>query len=191
MNKEYVEVVLEGSFDLIKGFVIGFMEGRNISGGVVFEDAERVREGDALVRLLRFVRLQEDQVHLIVDAGIHELLEEAHQHRENELPIKIVSVRKIGGVWFEFRYRAYSPPAGEELEGLFRSLPEGLQLEGYEPRETVRPSAKGIEAYAPEHAYEVEAAGKIRGPAKETIDFYNRLERYELIELGDIVIEKG
>jgi hypothetical protein len=188
MIEEYVEVVLDGPFDFIKGFVLGFMEGRGISGDVIFEETNRAR-GDVFVRLLRFVRLEEDHVHLIVGAGIHELLKEALEKRQAEAPVRIVRVRKIGEARFKFRYRTYSRPLGEELKNLFRNLPEVLHLEGYEPKETLRPESKAIEAYAPEHPYAVEASGTVSGRAKEAIDLYNRLGRYEIVELGDIKMD--
>lgn len=37
MNKKYYEVVVEGSFDLMKGFVLGFLEGKGIQGEAIFE----------------------------------------------------------------------------------------------------------------------------------------------------------
>ena len=188
MIEEYVEVVLEGPFDFIKGFVLGFMEGRGISGDVIFEEAGSAK-GDVFVRLLRFVRLEQDRVHLIVGAGIHELLKEALEKRQDEAPIRIVRVRKIGEARFGFRYRTYSRPFGDELKNLFQNLPEGLHLEGYEPKETLRPESKAIEAYAPEHPYAVEASGTVSGRAKEAIDLYNHLGRYEIVELGDIEMD--
>ncbi len=188
MIQEYVEVVLDGPFDFIKGFVIGFMEGRGISGDVIFEETDRTK-GDVFVRLLRFVRLEEDHVHLIVGAGIHELLKEALEKRQDEVPVRIVRVRKIGEARFEFRYKTYSRPLGEELKTLFRNLPEGIHLEGYEPKETLRPESKAIEAYAPEHPYAVEASGTVNGRAKEAIDLYNHLGSYEVVELGDIKMD--
>jgi hypothetical protein len=188
MIKEYVEVVLDGPFDFIKGFVLGFLEGRGISGDVIFEEAGRSR-GDVFVRLMRFVRLEEDHVHLIVGEGIHELLKEALEKRQDEAPVRIVRVRKIGGARFEFRVKTYSRPLGEELKGLFLNLPDVLHLKGYEPRETLRPESKAIEAYAPEHPYALEASGTVSGRAKEAIDLYNRLGRYEVVDLGALEMD--
>jgi hypothetical protein len=189
MIKEYVEVVLEGSFDFIKGFVLGFLEGKGIDGEAIFEEAGRAR-GDVFVRLMRFIRLEEDRVHLIVGAGIHELLKAALERRQDEVPVRIVTVRKILGAHFEFHYRTYSQPLGTELKNIFLNLPEGIQVEGYEPKETLRPESKAIEAYAPEHPYAVEAEGKISGQAMEVIDLFNHLGNYEIVELGDIEMEK-
>jgi len=185
MIKEYVEVVLDGPIDFIKGFVLGFLEGRGITGDVIFEEAGR-SQGDVFVRLLRFIRLEEDHVHLIVGAGIHELLKEALEKRQDEAPVRIVRVRKIGEARFDFRFRTFSRALGEELKDLFRNLPGVLQLRGYEPKETLRPESKAIEAYAPEHPYALEASGAVSGRAKEAIDLYNLLGRYEVVELGNL-----
>ncbi len=189
MNKEYVEVILEGSLDLIKGFVIGFLEGRGIAGEAVFEEDQGLREGESFNQLLRYIHLKENRVHLMVGAGVHELLTEALKNRAGDIPIKIISVRKIKEARFEFRYRTYSRSVGEELKRLFQDLPGGVAVKGDPPREVVRPEAKGIEAYAPEHEYEIDGAGMAKGPAKEVIDFYGRLSRYELMELGEIGME--
>jgi hypothetical protein len=37
MNEHYYEVVLEGNPDFTKGFVMGFLSGRGISGAVFFD----------------------------------------------------------------------------------------------------------------------------------------------------------
>jgi len=45
MNEQYYEVVIEGHFDLMKGFIMGFLAGRGIEGGV-FLDQECHIEGE-------------------------------------------------------------------------------------------------------------------------------------------------
>jgi hypothetical protein len=185
-NSSYVEVVLEGSIELIKGFVIGFLEGRGIQGKAVFEEDDSAGEEGALAQLLRLVSLKEDRIRVVVRKEIHDLLEDALQRRKRDVPARIVSVRDVRQVSFDFRYHTYSRQAGEELKEFFRHLPEGLQLEGYQPREVLNPDAKGVEAYAPEHDYEVEAEGKIRGEPVKAVELYDRLKHVELIELGEI-----
>ena len=78
---------------------------------------------------------------------------------------------------------------GDELKELFGRLPEGLQIEDYEPKETMYPEGKGVEAYAPLHEYEVKAGGRVYGFAGDVIDLYSRAERYDMVELGDINLE--
>ena len=188
-NLPYVEVVLEGSGDLIKGFVIGFLEGRGIRGKAVFEADDSAGEEGALDQLLRLVSLKEDRIHVIAQEGVHELLTEALQKCKKELPIRVVSVRRIRKASFDFRFHTYSKSAGRELKSLFQNLPEGLCLEGYQPREVLNPDAKGIEAYAPEHDYEIQAEGTVRGEPAKVTELYDRLKHYELVELGEIRME--
>ncbi len=42
MLGSYYEVDVEGSFDLIKGFVLGFIEGRQIEGEAIFGEEHHV-----------------------------------------------------------------------------------------------------------------------------------------------------
>jgi hypothetical protein len=56
-------------------------------------------------------------------------------------------------------------------------------------QEDVRPEAKGVEAYAPLHHYEIRGKGRVTGDAKAVIDFYDRIEHNELIELDEIRLE--
>ena len=48
MRKKWYEIIIEGSFDLIKGFVIGFFEGRKIGGAIIFEREHHVKREDGL-----------------------------------------------------------------------------------------------------------------------------------------------
>ncbi len=59
---------------------------------------------------------------------------------------------------------------------------------GYEPKEKRNPEAKGVEAYAPLHHYEIRAKGRISGPIREVIAFYGQVEHNKLVELGPIEI---
>jgi len=45
MTKKYYEVAVEGSLDLIRGFVLGFLQGRGIEGEAVFSVERHVRHG--------------------------------------------------------------------------------------------------------------------------------------------------
>jgi len=190
MTKEYYEVIVEGSFDLIKGFVLGYLEGSGIKGEAIFGEEHHVENESKFGQLMRILHVKDNQVHLIIGAGIHDLLEKAVTNRFDELKIKVVSVKKIREAHFEFTYKAFNREFGENLKGIFGNLPEGLVIApGYEPKEKVLPEGKGIEAYAPLHEYEIKAAGKISGSAKAVIDFYGEVEHNALVELGPIRLE--
>ncbi|MBA7578441.1 hypothetical protein ES708_20303 [subsurface metagenome] len=189
MNKKYCEVVIEGSLDLIRGFVVGFLEGRGIQGEAIFGENHHVENEGRFGQMMRLIGVKGNRLHLIIDAGFLKLLEKALERRKEELALKIISERKIRQASFGFRYRAYTRELGDELMALFGDLSEGLQVTDYKPRETVLPEGKGVEAYAPLHEYEIKATGTIYGPVRDVIDFYGRAEHYDMVELDSIKLE--
>ena len=190
MTKSYYEVIIEGSFDLIKGFVLGYLGGSGIKGEAIFGREHHVENESKFGQLMRLIHVKGNKVHVIVGAGLHDLLKDAVSNRQDELDIKILSVRKITDAHFDFAYKAFAKEFGDKLEKLFENLPKGLKLRpGYEPEETITPEGKGIEAYAPLHEYEIKANGRIYGPIKAVINFYGEVEHNPLVELGDIKLQ--
>lgn len=190
MTKVYFEVIVEGSFDLIKGFVLGYIEGSGIQGEAIFGEEHHVENESKFGQLLRVLHVKGEQVHLIVGAGLHNLLREAVSKRVDELKVKILSVREITDAYFDFSYKAFNRELGQNLKDKFGNLPEDLTMEpGYNPEEKIIPEAKGVEAYAPLHEYELKAKGRIHGPVKAAINFYGEIEHNALVELGDIKLK--
>ena len=189
MQKKWYEVVIEGSFDLIKGFIIGFFEGRNITGAIVFEREHHIKYEDGLEQLLRMIHIEEDQAHILMNEETFQMLDQALDNRKYETHLKIVSKKEIVRAHFNFTYEAYAKRFGDELKDLFNNLPEEIQLEGYQPEEIERDTEDSTAGYAPLHKYEIKAEGRVSGPTKSVIDFYDKLERNELIDLEEIEME--
>ncbi|MDD5723068.1 MAG: hypothetical protein PHY29_04925 [Syntrophales bacterium] len=189
MNKEYCEVVVEGSLDLVRGFVVGFLEGRGIQGEAIFGEDHHVENEGKFGQMMRLIGVKGNRVHLIIGVGFHKLLEKALEKRKDELALKIISEKKISLASFGFRYRAYTKELGDELMALFGDPPKGLRVKDHKPKETVSPEGKGVEAYAPLHEYEVKATGTIYGPVSDVINFYGRAEHHDMVELDSIKLE--
>ena len=189
MNSEYCEMVIEGSLDRIRGFVIGFLEGRGIQGEAIFEEDHHVENESRFGQMMRLIGVKGNRFHLIIGAGFLKLFEGALERRKEELALKITSEKKISRASFGFRYRAYTRELGEELMTLFGDLGKGLQVRDYKPKETMMPEGKGVEAYAPLHEYEIKAAGTIYGPVRDVIDFYGSAEHHDMVELDSIKLE--
>ena len=189
MRKKWYEIVIEGSFDLIKGFVIGFFEGRKIGGAIIFEREHHVKREDGLEHLLRAIHIEEDRVHILMSERTFRMLDQALNNRKHGVPLKIVSKKEIVRVHFNFTYAAYAKRFGDELKNLFGKMPQGVRLEGYQPEEIERETKDSTAGYAPLHKYEIKAKGRVSGPAKGVIDFYDRLEHNALVELEEIELE--
>jgi hypothetical protein len=187
MMRNYCEVIIDGPFDFMKGFVLGFLEGKGLQGEAIFGAEHHIENESKLGQIMRLIGVKEDRTTLIVDSRLYEGIREAIEKITLKNTLKIVSVRKLTEAYFEFSYHAYSRKLGNELKTLFGSLSPGIRIEkGRSPKETVNPDGKGIEAYAPLHEYEIEAAGEIHGPVKEVIDLYGEAEHKDMVELGEI-----
>jgi hypothetical protein len=189
MQKKWYEIVIEGSFDLIKGFIIGFFEGKNITGAIIFEREHHIKREDGLEQLLRMIHAEKDRVHILMSEKTFQMLDQALDNRKYEVPLKVISKKEIARAHFNFTYAAYAKRFGDELKNLFDKLPEGFQLEGYQPEEIERATKDSTAGYAPLHKYEISAKGRVSGPAKGVIDFYDRLEHNALIKLEEIEME--
>jgi hypothetical protein len=189
MRGKWYEIVIEGSFGLIKGFIVGFFEGRKITGAIIFEREHHVKREGELEHLLRAIHIEEDRVRILMGKRTFRILDQALKNRKHEIPLKVVSEKEISRAHFNFSYAAYAQEFGNELKELFSSLPEGVRLAGYQPEEIERQIKDGTAGYAPLHKYEIKAQGRVSGPAKGVIDFYDRLEHNALIELGEIELE--
>jgi len=190
MIKEYCEVIIEGPLDIIKCFVLGYIEGSGIQGEAIFGEEHHVENESKFGQLMRLLDVRGEQVHLIVGAGIYDLLKKAIDRHIDELDVKVLSVREITDAHFDFSYKAFHRELGEKLKEKFKNLPEGLNMEaGYNPEEQIHPEAKGLKAYAPLHEYGLKAEGKIHGPIKTVVDFYGDVEHNSMVELGDIKLE--
>jgi hypothetical protein len=189
MGKKHYEIVIEGSFDLIKGFIVGFFEGRKITGAIIFEREHHVKREEELEHLLRAIHVEKDRVHILISERTFRILDQALKNRKHEIPLKVVSEKEIVRAHFNFAYAAYAKEFGNELKELFSKLPDGVRLEGYQPEEIERQTKDGTAGYAPLHKYEIKAQGRVNGTAKDVIDFYDRMEHNALIELEEIELE--
>ena len=189
MKGKYFEVVVEGQSDLIKGFVLGFLEGKGTRASAVFAREHHVKGDSDLKHVFRVLTGKEDHVRVLVDEGVCQSLKESLAKVREALPLRLVSTREISSAYAAFTYEAYAKAMGDELKELFANLPEGVAVADYELEEKVDPEGKGIEAYAPLHQYEVKAKGRITGPVRPLIDFYDKLEQHPLVALEEIVLE--
>ncbi len=192
MHPSYFEVTVEGSHDLLKGFVIGFLEGRGITGETFFGDDYELDEENPLEVLFRMMGHREENTTVIVEADLRLQLREALQKRKDSLPLKVVSVREVTGATFGFSLKTYSREVGQSLRDLFSNPPEGVAVEPpFFPDETVIPEGKGVEAYAPLHEYEMKWKGQVSGPVREVFSLYHRVTRFEVVKTGDLRLNYG
>jgi hypothetical protein len=192
MNEHYYEVVIEGNLDLMKGFIMGFLTGRGIEGGIFFDDACRIEGECAAGPLMRLVSAHGNTHIVIVGSELHDLIVAALNKREHVIPLHIKKVRQVLSAAFYCTFRTYSREVGAELKAIVNGIPEGVDgKSGFEMHEKIDPEGKGVELYTPLHDYELTGKGRISGSVKGVLDLYQRLERFEVVELGELELTFG
>ena len=61
----------------------------------------------------------------------------------------------------------------------------------FELQEKLDPEGKGHEFFTPLHDYELAGKGRISGSVKGVLDLYQRLGRFEVVELGELELTFG
>jgi hypothetical protein len=192
MNESYVEVTIEGSVELVKGFFAGFLEGRDIAGNVFFGEEYHIETESPVGLLMRLTGIHGKTCTVIVGAGLSDLLSAALNKRRSIVPLRILKVRPVISAGFDVHFRTYSKEVGAELKNLLNQLPEGvISKSGFDLQEKFVPEGKGVEAYAPLHDYELHGKGRISGDVKGVFDLYHQLGRFEVDELGEMELIHG
>lgn len=192
MNERYYEVVIEGNLDLMKGFVMGFLAGRGIEGGVSFDRESHVEEESAVGHLLRLVGVRDNTFTVIIGSGLHDLLVAALKKHQPVIPMRILKVREVLSAAFTCEFRSYSREVGAQLKEILSGIPAGADgKSGFKMHEKLDPEGKGVEMFTPLHDYELTGKGRISGSVKKVLDLYHRLGRFEVVELGELELEFG
>jgi hypothetical protein len=189
--KDYYDIVIEGSENHVRGFVEGIARCQNLDEDTVIIPEEHVGKWATLDYVKKILQLKESKVHLIVEKNLLTALIEAISSSKKPVPLKILSAKPLRAASFDFSLKAFSKSVAENIKQKVSSLPAGIEVNFSKWHEEVRPEDKGIEAYAPAHDYELHASGHVKGSPAEVIEFYERLETNELVELGLIQMEYG
>jgi hypothetical protein len=141
---------------------------------------------------MRLIGARDNASIVIVGSGLHDLLVAALNRRPHVIPLRIRKGRKVLSSAFNCKFRTYSREVGAELKEIVSRIPEGVDgKSGFEMREELDPEGKGIELFTPLHDYELTGKGRISGSVKGVLDLYQRLERFEVVELGELELTFG
>lgn len=184
-DETYVEMELDGPGEQALGFVEGFRLAMWGEEAVWFASRENVE----LESLLDGIRTKLDlQRHVILPKTLAERIASALGISES-LKLKVTSIREIDYAELEFRYEVYSrEEAGAVRHLIEESLPEGVRLEDYQPDETIREDARGVELYGPVHDYVLKASGRYVGPVPGIIEMGRRLTGQSFIKPKKVVL---
>lgn len=185
MAAPYVHVLLEGNRDLIRGFIVGFSEGKGRRGEVFFCNDLSLDDGGPLKALAELVGFGEEQTVIVVDQDLFQELKDAVERRE-DIAMTVKRAEVIGEVAVAISFQTYSREVGNQLKALISQAPPTLQFSPpFQPMEKYNPEGRGVEAYTPLHDYELSYRGRIKGAVGDVLKFCRTLAAFEVVEMRD------
>lgn len=177
-SETFVEMELKGPADQALGFVEGFRAASEHPTPVWVAGLENV-DVDGFLHALR-AKFDMER-HIITGKGQAEAMAAAIE-KSKILDLEVGFTRQIARAELSFEAKCYSKKEADAIQSVLEDdLPQGVRLEGYEKKETVREDAKGVELYGPVHDYICEASGRYVGPVPGIIEMARRLDGQDFI----------
>ena len=147
MVKSFSEIVIEGPFGLVKGFLMGFLYGGNKEFSYFFHRKAGIRR-DTLKNLLKELFEFENYVHLCIENSNVPKFTKAIEKAHDKIGLRVKSVKKIKSASFNFSYEIFNEKIANEIKNLFLEDAKKVKLLNYKPLHIKDKAAMGIEGYA-------------------------------------------
>jgi hypothetical protein len=192
MAKQYSEVVFEGHYSNIRGFIEGFIAGSGKELSFFFSEQAGVKAETMSEVLKEWISLSNKIHHVVMESELFEKIKKSLERLTDSDSLNkgsIKSAKAIITASFRFKFSTYGRKYGEDIKKLLEKLPGGLSLKEYSPVEKIDKDAKGVELYSPAHEYTFEGTGVIAGPVDEAIAFRKVLDDHPLVDVTVINLE--
>lgn len=192
MAKQYSEVVFEGHYSNIRGFIEGFIAGSGKELSFFFSEQAGVKAETMSEVLKEWISLSNKIHHVVMESELFEKIKKSLERLTDSDSLNkgsIKSAKAIKTASFRFKFSTYGRKYGEDIKKLLEKLPGGLSLKDYSPVEKIDKDARGVELYSPAHEYTFEGTGVIAGPVDEAIAFRKVLDDHPLVDVTVINLE--
>jgi hypothetical protein len=181
MRAPFTELVIEGPFLLVKGFLLGFRSCSEPRPAYFFHRKAGIRRQTLRDLLSDWLEL-ETLVHLCLeDAAVDRFLA-ALQSARGTVDLRLRSRRRIMGARFSFSYEVYNRELAAECRSLLEHPPEGVQVSGGQAAETAIAGAPAELSlgYAPEPLWALKGKGEVQGEFAGIAEFYRSCRQSSL-----------
>ncbi len=182
MSKNFVEMVISAPFILVKGFFMGLIEGSEAQPLYFFSKRTGIRTetlGSAFKEWLGF----ENIVHLCVEEKFSKRLGKGIEHTYEKLGMEVKSVQHIESAGFDFKAHFFKKDEADAFQAYLNALPKDVYLDGFKEDEYQDKDHDGeAGAYAPAHAYEYSATGRVVGEFAGVVEVFLKYKDDILVE---------
>ena len=181
MSTPYTELIIKAPFMLVKGFLLGFMHGRNESFDYFFHRKAGIRR-ETLTEKVKEVLSLDSYTELCLPDSVSAEFINAIEKIDPSLEISVTQKRSIKGAEFQFNFSIFDPHQAEICKQLFTYIPATIEILDYQPEEKRDEEATGIQEYAPIHPYSFKGSGAVKGEFEGVMNFYLTIKRSELAD---------
>ncbi len=186
MSKDFVEMVISAPFILVKGFLMGLIEGSGEQPVYFFSKRTGIRTetlGSAFKEWLGF----ENIIHLCLEKKFSKRFEDAIKNTYEKLGMEIKSVQHIESAGFDFKAHFFKKDEADDFQAYLDALPKGVYLDGFKENEHQDKDHDGeAGAYAPSHAYEYSASGRVVGEFAGVVEVFLKYKNDILVETDEV-----
>jgi len=186
MSKDFVEMVISAPFILVKGFLMGLIEGSGEQPVYFFSKRTGIRTetlGNAFKEWLGF----ENIIHLCLEKKFSKRFEDAIKNTYEKLGMEIKSVQHIESAGFDFKAHFFKKDEADDFQAYLDALPKGVYLDGFKENEHQDKDHDGeAGAYAPSHAYEYSASGRVVGEFAGVVEVFLKYKNDILVETDEV-----
>ena len=188
MPKQFSEIVIDGPFLLVKGFMMGYKYSCNPSMEYFFHRKTGIRR-ETLKDLIQEYFELESHTHLCLESGVLERFTETINASEEQIKLKILSRKIIETASFSFHFEVFSKEAADKIRNTINTIPSTLHLNRFKDDVFSDDKAKGIELYAPLHDYIYSGKGELFGDFEDLIHLYREFNKSGIIETGQVKLQ--
>jgi hypothetical protein len=186
----WYEIAIRGAEETVRAFVAGLVAGEPAPGeGVVFARDLGLAPESLGERVRELVHAGSHTV-LLVPEPLAVAVADAVAERGGATGLAVERRRLVRAAHFTFEAEAFTTARAVELRAaLFDTLPEGVTIADPVAQEERHPEVKGVELYAPLHAYTFRAGGRVRGPLPGVLEMRRRATTMDGVTVGALHLD--
>lgn len=181
MSAAFSEVVINAPFLLVKGFLMGYLQGRGETFPYFFHRKHSINH-ETPGELMREMLHLECHTPICLPSEVVPDVQTALDNVHDKLGIDIKSVRPIKRASFTFSFHLYSEERTGACKELFRHVPEGVELLDFSPTELRGGSVVGVSEFGNINQYCYEGSGKVHGDFQGVMELYLKIKHHSLAD---------